>query len=54
MAQFYSKTTVYGKINTVRVKDCLNATIDFVIRSQILFSIVNNFWFKKLYSVLDQ
>src|SRR6266542_2331303 len=33
---------LYGKVNTVRVKDCLDATIDFVVRSQMLFSIVDS------------
>src|SRR6266542_4429968 len=33
---------LYGKVDTVRVKDCLDATIDFVVRSQMLFSIVDS------------
>ncbi len=45
---------LYGKVNTVRVKDCLDVTIDFIVRSQMPFSIVNSSWFKKLCSVLDQ
>ena len=43
----------YGKVDTVRVKDCLDATIDFIVRFQMSFSIVNSSWFKKLCSVLD-
>src|SRR6266540_4139312 len=44
----------YGKVDTIRVKDCLDTTIDFIVRSQMPFSIVDSFWFKKLCSVLDQ
>ncbi len=44
----------YGKVDTIKVKDCLDATIDFIVRSQMPFSIVNSFWFKKLCNVLDQ
>ena len=36
------------------MKDCLDATIDFIVRSQMPFSIVDSSWFKKLCSVLDQ
>ena len=32
----------YGKFDIIRVKDCINATIDFVVRSQMLFSIVES------------
>ena len=45
---------LYDKVNTVRVKDCLDVTINFVVKFQMLFSIVDSFWFKKLCSVLDQ
>src|SRR6266542_6088700 len=44
----------YGKVDIVRVKDCLDATIDFIVGSQMPFSIVDSSWFKKLCSVLDQ
>jgi hypothetical protein len=43
----------YGKFDAIRVKDCTNATIDFVVGSQMPFSIVESSWFKKLYNVLD-
>ena len=43
----------YGKFDAIRVKDCTNATIDFVVGSQMLFSIIESSWFKKLYNVLD-
>ncbi len=36
------------------MKDCLDATIDFIVRSQMPFSIVDSSWFKKLCSILDQ
>ncbi len=41
-------------MDTRRIKDCIEATIDFVIRFQMTFSIVNNPWFKKLCNVLNQ
>ena len=44
----------YGKFNAIRVKDCTNATIDFVVGSQMPFSIVESSWFKKLCNILDQ
>src|SRR6266511_3684153 len=44
----------YDKVDTVRIKNCLDATIDFIVGSQMSFSIVNSSWFKKLCSVLDQ
>ncbi|CAI2198624.1 12220_t:CDS:1, partial [Funneliformis geosporum] len=52
--QLYFVKNPYGKFNAIRVKDCINATIDFVVESQMLFSIVGSSWFKKLYNVLDQ
>src|SRR6266498_3783675 len=33
---------LYDKVNTVRVKDCLDTTIDFVVGSQMSFSIVDS------------
>ena len=42
----------YGKFDAIRVKDCTNATIDFVVGSQMPFSIVESSWFKKLCNVL--
>ncbi len=33
---------LYGKVDIVRVKDCLDVTIDFVVRSQMPFSIVDS------------
>src|SRR6266498_1425745 len=45
---------LYGKVDIIRVKDCLDTTIDFIVGSQMPFSIVNSSWFKKLCSVLDQ
>ena len=36
------------------MKECLSATIDFIVGSQMPFSIVDSSWFKKLCNILDQ
>ncbi len=33
---------LYSKVDIVRVKDCLDVTIDFIVRSQMPFSIMNS------------
>ncbi len=33
---------LYGKVDTVRVKDCLDVIINFVVGSQMPFSIVDS------------
>ncbi len=44
----------YDKVDIIRMKDCLDTIINFVIRSQMPYFIVNSFWFKKLCNILNQ
>nr|CAG8521614.1 14347_t:CDS:2 [Entrophospora candida] len=43
----------YKENDNKRIKECTDAVINFIVGFQMPFSVVGNFWFKKLCNIFD-